>query len=1483
MAPAPPEPRTADPASCKAEYDDNEQVDDVGTASLSEPHPDMISSTGMMPPKLGGDAGMGSGDDNDYDSAGDTTGLMLAEDDSDDAGATGDARDAAAADGAESATTATASSVPSDVPQQNGGGGGAAAAARVVVLDGATLSANAAALLQQMGSEPLGSQGRGGKRRGGGEAGGADDKDQEEDGDDDDVEEDEEEEATAAAAAPMAAADGSEADAAAQTPPAAEQEPGQQPGAGAADSIRGEQAAADAARVLSLVSAAAERLAAPSAAEAAAPPLPAAEAAESGASAAEGKDADGGGATDATVAAAAAATARGGGDADLAEACRLVRSLCRAGQVAALQEESGPVLLSALMRIGASPSAPDLDRATAFAVVSDLVAPPLPTTASAPAVDAAADRLRLVRKAPRGLLEAAAADTAGMRALVECLGRWGTDGAVPGGGGGAAAAAAATSASLASAALRAVITFSAAAAPLATLLRCRLLAALAALLARGVTAARVQVSAAAFLAGLSSYSALGKHMMAAGIHVLASRLVGIRSRPLAVRESCCEIIANLALGPGSAAAATGGGAAGGTAEAAAAAAVASALGPQPQADREAQAALTAAGAGPALTKMLSLRNVQALCRASDAISNLSLGAYVPAQNALRGAIAPLSGLLVGSVGQAGQPLLLAVKAARALGNACQSHPPNQETAVKANVLPVLVAWMQSRVGPLVRAAAGAAANLVVGNSDAADAAVTAGILSPLLLLLMQPLAPPPAAAAAAPAPQAPTPAEPASAAAGGGGDGAGAGESEAAAAAAPTPPPPAAAAPLLAADLYERAAALMACLTGASPGLRAQLVRQSPLPRLLVARLAGSPTAGVAMAVCGALSNLVSSSDPEAQGVLVRAGAVPLLLRMVYSSHEGLLRRSCHCLASMVMGQKVLQDALVGVGAGARGKGQAAEAAGGGGDEGDVRQEEPAAAATAATGPMGPGYPDLPTLLAGLMRAAAPKAAAAALPPGGSSGDGGGDAAAAAAAATPPAAPKSPALAAEVARLCGALCFRCNTAVQLRLAEAGVLEALIALLRLNHLPAVCQSLMAIANLAGSCPANRRRLLAGGVAGELHRLLRVRGEEVVARAAYCAAVLADPGDEAPAATAAATTSDPDGGATSDAASAAGAAADADDADPRVALAAAGLVPPLVRCLRHPNPDVAARGVAALEALVRGHRANALRVVSAGGVAQLAALMERTGAAAAAAAAAAASASASASSASASGAAAAAAAPALASPAAGAVAAAAAVAAAPVVSEAQQAVLWRRCVDLWLALGGPGALVRLLGHKAPAVVDRAASLIRGVAEGGDREAQSRLRRAGVAAPLLRACRHRHLAVTESALRAVMALAGCEEAAGGGGGGGAGGGGATPGGGTLPGGGGGVVVVSFRAQLVDAGALGVLQGLQGHKRVAIARLASQAAQAMYVKPPSSAGGGAKGGNQPTHGSQSQSQGSQQRGGSGGGGGGRNKRGAGGTASRG
>lgn len=129
------------------------------------------------------------------------------------------------------------------------------------------------------------------------------------------------------------------------------------------------------------------------------------------------------------------------------------------------------------------------------------------------------------------------------------------------------------------------------------------------------------------------------------------------------------------------------------------------------------------------------------------------------------------------------------------------------------------------------------------------------------------------------------------------------------------------------------------------------------------------------------------------------------------------------------------------------------------------------------------------------------------------------------------------------------------------------------------------------------------------------------------------------------------------------------------------------------------------------------------------------------------------------------------------------------------------------------------------------------------------RDRLRRCGVAAAVLRAARHRHMRVCESALRAVVALARLDQepeqgrptsataagaAAGaapssssGGGGGGGGKGGASPrgpppgfGGGKPQGaaanGGGGTAAAaaaapSLRAQLVDAGALGVLQSLQ------------------------------------------------------------------------
>lgn len=378
-------------------------------------------------------------------------------------------------------------------------------------------------------------------------------------------------------------------------------------------------------------------------------------------------------------------------------------------------------------------------------------------------------------------------------------------------------------------------------------------------------------------------------------------------------------------------------------------------------------------------------------------------------------------------------------------------------------------------------------------------------------------------------------------------------------------------------------------------------------------------------------------------------------------------------------------------------------------------------------------------------------------------------------------APGSPLMAMEAARLCGALSFRSGgEAAPLRLGEAGAIEALVALLRVNHAPAVCQALMAAANLMGSCPANRERFLAAGAAAELQRLLRVRGEDVVARAAYCACVTAE--------------GSPEG---------------------QQALAAAGCLPPLVRCLRNTNPDVAARAVVALEALVRDCRPNALAVAAAGGIAPLAALLE--------------------------------------------------------AAAEPQPGLWRRCVDLWLGLGGLPALGKLLGHKSPAVVERAASLVREIAEGNDAAAKDRLRRCGVAAAVLRAARHRHMRVCESALRAVVALARLDQepeqgrptsataagaAAGaapssssGGGGGGGGKGGASPrgpppgfGGGKPQGaaanGGGGTAAAaaaapSLRAQLVDAGALGVLQSLQGHKRVAIARLAAQASQELFIKP--------------------------------------------------
>lgn len=88
--------------------------------------------------------------------------------------------------------------------------------------------------------------------------------------------------------------------------------------------------------------------------------------------------------------------------------------------------------------------------------------------------------------------------------------------------------------------------------------------------------------------------------------------------------------------------------------------------------------------------------------------------------------------------------------------------------------------------------------------------------------------------------------------------------------------------------------------------------------------------------------------------------------------------------------------------------------------------------------------------------------------------------------------------------------------------------------------------------------------------------------MVARAAYCVAVVADPGPAANQPTAAAanggskTKTDPSTGG-HDGTSGGGGV----EQDPRTALAAVGLVPPLVRGLRHNNTDVVARSVAALE--------------------------------------------------------------------------------------------------------------------------------------------------------------------------------------------------------------------------------------------------------------------------------------------------------------
>ncbi len=52
------------------------------------------------------------------------------------------------------------------------------------------------------------------------------------------------------------------------------------------------------------------------------------------------------------------------------------------------------------------------------------------------------------------------------------------------------------------------------------------------------------------------------------------------------------------------------------------------------------------------------------------------------------------------------------------------------------------------------------------------------------------------------------------------------------------------------------------------------------------------------MATCTALNNLVSSSEPEGQAILVRAGALQQMLRLLLGTqHEGVLRRWVWALA----------------------------------------------------------------------------------------------------------------------------------------------------------------------------------------------------------------------------------------------------------------------------------------------------------------------------------------------------------------------------------------------------------------------------------------------------------------------------------------------------------------------------------------------------------------------------------------------------------
>lgn len=319
-------------------------------------------------------------------------------------------------------------------------------------------------------------------------------------------------------------------------------------------------------------------------------------------------------------------------------------------------------------------------------------------------------------------------------------------------------------------------------------------------------------------------------------------------------------------------------------------------------------------------------------------------------------------------------------------------------------------------------------------------------------------------------------------------------------------------------------------------------------------------------------------------------------------------------------------------------------------------------------------------------------------------------------------------------------------AVQAALVESGAVAAVAQALKLSNGPAVKAVLLALVHILDKQPAAQAQFMATpGAVESLARMLGVKGEEVLARAALVSVSITSSPAAQPAAESAAacnvdvvpmlasspqptwlhvgqgqgkSTASPG----SDAAVTWDAGAGSQTYSIQCKLAEAGFIPLLVRLLGHQSPEVRDKAVMALCGLLRGNRPNQVLTAAAGGIPALVNLIDTP-------------------------------------------------------PPPSNPMLARRAVDAWLELGGAPALVKLLTHKRPGVCELAAhrmvgllapggvtpqATAAGVTAGGvgtaavaPADTADVLLKAGVAAALLKSAKSRHASVAEAALMATTAL--------------------------------------------------------------------------------------------------------------------------------